>query len=305
MNVGRLSLACLLLGSPAVMRGSDSGRLIGHVNAGKSPEYRIMTELGIEQVERGKLTTHRYQVWWLSCSFPDSIGRESGTSCSLERTVFDRYQDDYLKTVVSSRTHHTGDGTLRITLADWRQGSLHFSLIHPDGTTTEVMLLMKYQKVAGSTMIYLTSFKAVGIGGVLSGTLEAIEYRIPKYTYTLNLPVVIRGMKSEEDKELDEMISSLSHQDRLVYERLKDGPDLFDLGEVEGELKRIAPDLLKARRDPTPKELEVIWFQVFEAKLLAKLAAVGMSKDGQKKVADHVSRGVLRDLKRAEVRRHW
>lgn len=83
----------------------------------------------------------------------------------------------------------------------------------------------------------------------------------------------------------------------------KDGPDLFDLGEVEGELKRIAPDLLKARRDPTPKELEVIWFQVFEAKLLAKLAAVGMSKDGQKKVADHVSRGVLRDLKRAEVAR--
>jgi hypothetical protein len=82
------------------------------------------------------------------------------------------------------------------------------------------MLLMKYQKVAGSTMIYLTSFKAVGIGGVLSGALEAIEHRIPKYTYTLNLPVVIRGMKSEEDKELDEMIGSLSHQDRLVYERL-------------------------------------------------------------------------------------
>ncbi len=52
--------------------------------------------------------------------------------------------------------------------------------------------------------------------------MEAIEYRIPEYTYTLDIPVRMRGLKSESDKRWEEMLQSLSQQDRAIWEQLED-----------------------------------------------------------------------------------
>lgn len=278
---------------PARSRVSEPSKFIGSVRKG---EYNISTILGIEQFENGKLTPHRYQLWYLTCSFP-TAGKPT-TSCDLERTVFDQYQDDDLKTVVSIRNHSTSDGTLRITNADWERGKLDFSVMHALGPETDVMLRMKYVKVAEDLepFICLNSFNAVGISWILS---VPIEYRIPEYSYTLNFPVIIHGMRSEEDRRFDDLVSSLSDQDRAVYDQLKGGPDPLAWEAIEAQLKNMFPG--NPDREPTRKEYEAV-MQLISAHLVKRLTDGGMSKEGLKKFADYMSDTILKEVEQWERR---
>ena len=60
-------------------------------------------------------------------------------------------------------------------------------------------------------LVTLKSFKAVGVGrgglfGLPDGNVVAVEYRIPDYSYTVNMQITLEGLKSEQEKRYDNHI---------------------------------------------------------------------------------------------------
>jgi len=233
-----------------VLAQSELGPLIGRITkdeATRENEYVDrysfeMIDFGIEQFEGEKRTTHRFQLWDIRCHYPPyswdgQLPKE--TFCSVERTILDRYGEEmgflYSGTIIGQRSHYAEDGTLKLTYVDWNAGKLDLQLTLDDKNTIEVMLRLQYR----DNTIYLKDFKAIGIakGGMFSDTMEAIEYRIPEYSYTLDLSVQMKGLKSEDDKERDEMLQSLTEEDRLIWENMQ-SPWVG----LESRMKELIPD---------------------------------------------------------------
>lgn len=196
-------------------RLEDLHRMIGHVTRAG---YNIYSVFGIEQWEDGKLATHRRQQWTIECDYSVAMNPPS-TSCTLTRVVIDEELTPGTGAMISTHRHYTSDGTLRLITADWEGGRLDFTIVNSDKSTTEAMLSMKIK----STLIFLDSFKATAItrGNFFDIPLTTIEYRMPKYTYTLNVPVLMRGLRPMGDKEWDEMFATLSKQDQNAWGEFK------------------------------------------------------------------------------------
>ncbi len=176
-----------------VLAQSELGPRLGHII---EDEYSIQrTGVGIERYVEGKRQNDPFERWDFQC------GKDSPneTYCSVERTVFTNWA--VLGTVISRELHTTENGTLKLVYVDWEAGELDFQLIFLDGNTIEVKLRVQYQ--GGS--IYLKDFQAMGIF-IMFDKMEAIEFRIPEYTYTRDIPVGMRGLKSEDDKRREEML---------------------------------------------------------------------------------------------------
>src|SRR5262249_26229272 len=146
-------------------------------------------EFGMEVFEDGKLLEGR-EVWNLLCQYPSANGDQTKTYCGLE---VKRFLKSTHSTIVTADTYGTVDGTIKIKQVDWKAGTLDFSILLIDKTATEVSLFASYDK----ENIYLKSFRAVNVGrSIGADKLSVIEYKIPAYTYTLNYPVEIKGLKS-------------------------------------------------------------------------------------------------------------
>jgi hypothetical protein len=175
-----------------------------------------------------------------------------------------------------TREYYSSDGTLRLLNADWQRGRLDFTVVHSDKSTIEVMLRLK----STDNVIYLDSFKATGIArGLLSDTMTTIEYRIPKYTYMLNVPVQMRGLRSLEDKKWDDMFATLSRQDQYSWKKVQ----LENCKDVDGDavLRKKLPNYQGGKL--TPDEERIIMDLVIDqwAKCLSN---PGVSADGRGKI---------------------
>jgi len=294
-NTWILSLTLLFQVGP-VLAQSELRTYVGSITEDK--HYSIsMLGFGIEQFEGGKRTTHRFQLWDLLCNYPPDplVGQPNETYCHVERTVLNRSGEDMgLGTYIGQYLHSTLDGSLKLTNVDWNEGELDFQLILVDRTTIEVKLRVGYQ----DTSIYLKDFKAIGIArGIVSDTMEAIEYRIPEYTYTLDIPVRMKGLKSESDKRQEEMLQSLSQQDRAIWEQLEDKtpPSSFLEGhDFDQRLRQIIPeyDAIKAgERELTPEE-ERKTEGLILAEIRKWLERQGFSVEGLQKIFDFMSEGL-------------
>jgi hypothetical protein len=151
--------------------------------------------------------------------------------------------------------------------------------------------------------IYLDSFKAIGIArGILSDSMSFIEYKIPKYTYILNVPVEMRGLRSMDDKKWDDMIISLSKEDQTLWKKYKaTSAQRCKAWEKTGDdqvLKKIIPNYetrksgLEKGGELTPEEKNKVgdYFAVEFSKCLANS---GISKDGQKKIVDFLKQSLM------------
>lgn len=178
--------------------------------------FQIYATFGIEQWEQGRRASFRDQLWQLICSSPPYVPTELTTECRLERTVIHYLTlDRRRRGFVAVHSHSIQDGTLELLYADWPTGKLDFNVIHTDGSRIEVKLRLKYRE----NTIYLDSFQAFGIArSVLSDSLGAIEYRIPQYTRTVEVPIELPGYGTEKDKLLDEIVASLSKHDRAIWQ---------------------------------------------------------------------------------------
>jgi len=207
----------------------------------------------------------------------------------VKRTILDRSGEDRgFGTIIGYRSHYAEDGTLKLLYADWKGGKLDFQLILDDKTTIEVKLRLQYQ----NDSIYLKDFQAIGIArGRFSDTMEAIEYRIPEYTYTLDIPVQMKGLKSEDDKKRDEMLQSLTEEDRLIWEKMQSS-DFVDID--ESRMKELIPDyeeIEAGRRDLSSEEVKMLGALMFE-NYEKYFGAQGFSEDSLKKILDFMKMGI-------------
>ena len=192
--------------------------------------------------------------------------------------------------IISAHRHYTSDGTLRLITADWEGGRLDFTIVNSDDSTTEAMLRMKIKR----TLIFLDSFKATAItrGTSFLIPLTTIEYRLPKYTYTLNVPVLMRGLRPMADKTRADIFATLSNEDQNAWEELgnKNLSTCTNVGNTDELLKKITPN--EARRlelekgaDPTTDEKSKI-LNYFHAEMTKCLAHSKISPAGRKKIID-------------------
>jgi len=121
---------------------------------------------------------------------------------------------------VSTNDHNTLDGTLRIDDVDWPRGKLDLTIVYVDRKTSNAMLRWKYS----GDLMYLESF----IGGYVdadgSGKRTSVEFRIPKYTSVVDVPIRLTGLRAAPLREWDDLVSSLDSADRVTWERIKSEP---------------------------------------------------------------------------------
>jgi hypothetical protein len=188
--------------------------------------------LGVEQYSnKGERLKFRSECWDLSLNVAKNGKVEY---CSLERTVFDSQKlfgfDD--GTHISINRHTPDEGNLELKTVDLKKGEIDFSIKYTNDAQAEIQL--RFRK--DNSMYYLNEFKGVGFTrGVLSHELEGFELRVPKYGYTLNVPVAINGYYSPQQKELDELLEKLNPPDRIKWLKIKDA--IFDLKDIEQRLK--------------------------------------------------------------------
>ncbi len=296
MTKTALRLSFILLWCVCSAEGQDNlGPVVGTITEDGQRSIS-MFEFGIEQLEEAKASSLQLQQWGLSCEYPSS--RPDETHCSLRRTVIDRWGEvgeAAVDTIISEHQHDSYDDTLNLTHVDWQEGRLDFNVILTDRNTIEVTVLLSFD----DKWIYLKDFKAIGVArGISSDTMSALEYRIPEYSYTLDVPVRMKGMRSEGQKNLEDMLQSLSQEDRMIWERSQEEGELgtlLDTVELEPKLRELFPDYdeIKAgERDLSPEEerrLEVLFFE--EAK--AFFGKQGFSAAGLQEVLDFMRTTVI------------
>lgn len=277
--MGRLIPFLLLLGVLDVSGEDNLRPIIGLINKDGAPRYSIsMFDFGIEHWEGSKKSETQRQLWHLSCEHPPYFGQGQDTHCSLERTTMLHWDQTYFKTVITIHKHDSDDGTLEIQKADWERGILKFAIVYADQTKTEVDIRMRYD----GNLIYLDSFKAFAIakGLFADSEMAIIEYKIPEYSYILDVRVRMRGFKTEGQKNLEELISLLSDKDRAIWNALK--ADILDFPSKE-EVSQAIPDY--GNRDLTPTD----WAKLVKAmigNLEKQLQRAGVSSDGQAKIVE-------------------
>lgn len=256
--------------------------------------YRILCNFGIEQYENGKKSDTRYQQWLFSGS--NYIAGKHETYLTVERIVFDKWSSREVGTQASYWVHSINDNTLVIKALDWEKGIVDFSLVFTDGSTAEVMMRIKRDKDS----LFLEQFKAYGIArGYLSDTMAALEYKIPEYSYTLSIPIVIKGLKSESDKEADEMYESLSRHDQKIVDNLANS-SLFNDGlkEVGSLIKNEIPDIDKidmGEREMTEEEKGRV-IAILAEQMTIRLRKEGMSEEGIKKFNVLIKKSMIEEM---------
>lgn len=206
-----------------VIRGPLSVRQIGTRH--KAGEGYIQAELGIEQWESGQRQTHQYQTWRIHCAERNPLSPKAPW-CSVERVVIDNRGAPH---VLRGFRHDSADQSLRLKRFDWVDGILDFVLVSGAGISTDVVIrfseyLENYYK--------LDSFRAISVyRSDITNNLETIEYRIPQYTYLLNVPVVMTGMNDAGLKEWDELYREMSSADKDAWNSLRAGWSLGKAGE--------------------------------------------------------------------------
>ena len=257
------------------------------------PWYSIALDVGLEQWEEGKRVTQRYHLWRLTCDANKRTGPVP--DCDLERVVHHDWGD--LGGWRAFRANEsTTNGKLKIVRADWEEGKLDFDVIHPrPDDTTHVFMDLEYK----GSLIYMSSFRATStFRGRLTGDVFTVDLKIPQYTYTLNLPIEMRGLQGRGAKLWDEMITTLSPEDRAAWERIRrEGRKAYDLD--FDDLLRRKPELqdLIARTESLPPEgqenvareikrrLVGLAVEHFEPRLLES----GMSGAGRERVLEFLS----------------
>ena len=204
---------------------------------------------------------------------------------------------------ITTHEHYSLDETLKFVSVNWQRGELDFNVVHKDKSTIEVMLRMKFKD--GS--IYLGSFKAIGIArGIFTDSMVPLEYKIPKYTYIMDVPVEMRGFRSMDDKKWDDMIATLSRQDQISWEKFKatigTKCKIFDKIPDEELMKKIIPNY-ERRKPELDKGAELTleekssWGNYVAEEYAKCLANSGISKDGQKKIVDLLKQMFISDVR--------
>ncbi len=280
--------------------------------------------LGLELWEEGKKSELIFQSWNLICSA--RVGHQ--VRCDLERTLISMWGEP-VGGVVAIHNHSTSDGSLKVWEFNWANWRVSFDVIYPSGERLPVLMRLKPKFEGYSRFLAVESFPAKGVvRSMLGRSVVSQEWRLPEVSYTLNVPIILRGKKSTDAKARGDMMKKLSTTDRQAFERIGStgGAKCFDVGTwseqeplktllapYDEKLKEVERQQLKglkeleetgesrtlsqaeAERDRIIKEV----YQKEEVKTFLHnwirrcLAEAGMSREGAELVTRHVFQSVL------------
>lgn len=213
-------------------------------------EPRSLTcDLGLELWEEGKKSEHIFQRWHLTCS----AGGQPW--CTLERTLITLWSEE-VGGVVAIHRHSTLDGSLKVWWHDWANRRLSFDVVYPGGERMPVLMHLKPAFKDFSSLLKVESFQAKDVvRTLLSKAVVSQEWRLPEYSYPLNVPIALLGRKSTDDKADDDLTKKLSTTDRQALERIRSAsrPGCFD---VETWFKQEPLRTLLAPYEEKLKDLE-------------------------------------------------
>lgn len=210
-------------------------------------DYVSLT-VGIEHWEQNKRQTHRRQVWKIDCRQPPAEREQPTTpSCTLIRTVIDEAVLGVLP-IVTEHLHSVEDDTLRVGRISWQGGIIELSIVHTDKRTAEVTIRFSEK---GGYYFFKDFTAATLLREKPSGAVTVVEYRIPEYTYHVNVPIEIPGLNDAGLRPWDELFAKLSKPDQEGWYALfaDNGSGLAKL--EEGMEKAVVAEMRK--RFPTLK----------------------------------------------------
>ncbi len=290
------------------------------VCSGHKEPRSLSCAFGLELWEEGKKADKIFQLWYLTCNAP--AGHQA--SCDLERTLIVLWSEP-IETVnaVSIHRHSTSDGSLIVRGLDWANWELSFDVVYPDHERMPVLLQLKPKAASeGFSLLEVKSFQAKEVmrPTFVSDALVSQEWRIPEYSYTLNVPIALLGSKSTNERERDDVKKKLGITDRQVFERIGDAGCL----DFEAWFKQDPLRTLAAPYEAKSKELEKRMMEakvgtraflelnaqhevivkglyqkeevkgVLRDKMRKCLAEAGMSKEGAELATSYLLRGVVR-----------
>ena len=317
MNRSGFILSCVLIAaiqahSQSFIQATREMPAAGFVRGGDTKEYRLSLHIGLEQWEGEKKSRIHYQIWHLSCTNPLPSYTPSNrfdTFCHLERTFFRLWALDettkpnstLFPSTVAVIDHSMSDDTLKIRRVNWEQGILELSAMHtgafdPEGSKIDISIRLKYIGIGSGpenhSTIFLRSLKAIDIAyGVMSdGTVAALEYRVPEYSYMLEAPFKIKGFKSREQKKRDDLARSLNDEDRLKWRVFMDGPEMSQAWTQD--IATILPDFDPQQESLTKEQRKVVGEHILKA-IVEALVEQGFSDDGRRKLEQYFAKRVL------------
>lgn len=210
-------------------------------------DYLSLT-VGIEQWTENKRDTHRRQVWKFYCNRPVAEKKQDRTStCTVTRTVIDKGMLGMLP-LVTEHFHSVDDETLRVGRIDWDNGAIELSIVHTNERTAEVTI--RFSEKDGH--YFFQEFTAATLLRELpSGKVSIIEYRIPEYTYHVNVPIEMLGLNDAGIKPWDEIFAKLSKADQAGWYALFGEKETWLKGIEDRMIKTVVGELKK--RFPTMK----------------------------------------------------
>jgi len=286
---------------------------------GENHQY-LRCHFGLELWEEGKKSDRIFQQWDLECI----LASDKPVSCTLKRTYVIIPGEGH-GGFISIHNHSTENGTLKFQVFDWKNGLLDFFVIYPKGDRMPVLIRLKPSSELPN-YFEVETFQAKDVAKTFfSQELVAQEWRIPEYTYTLNVPIRLEGKKSEFQKVKDELMSSLSPKDKQVFDSLKTADrgcldfniwlnGMPEFRYLEERLKEIERKMTEAKgkqgtfkelqdqRKAVESELMALWgseeFKKFvRVRMETCLGEAGMSQGGRKAVVNFF----LSDLFRSSV----
>ncbi|MGP0594782.1 hypothetical protein ACTRXD_19885 [Nitrospira sp. T9] len=261
---------------------------IGFITEGDK-QYHLILEFGVEQWKSGVKASHRDQQWFLQCTHDSHAAQD--TSCSLVRTVFDQIFPER-QTDCNTSKHSSTDGTLELLRTDWQQGKLDLNIVHGDGSKTNVVIDMSYD----NNRIFLETLASGITGRSVLGSPSVLEFKIPEYTYTKTVTVLMKGLKDDWQRPWDEAVARLSPKDRAEWERLQNSKNKFLTPVFEQTVDRLRKEYAENDRPLSNDEDETIIHRMgkesdeIAAPVLAKavhewLNSSSMSQNGKDKIS--------------------
>jgi hypothetical protein len=195
--------------------------------------------------------------------------------------------------VVTVHSHSSEDGSLRDLRADWPSGKLDFKVIYTDGDSTDVMIRFEWS----GTSMHLRDFKGVAVTrGLLSDEPAAIEYRIPRYSSVLSVPIELKGFRSSGEKAWDDLIATLSPEDQAAWAAIRtDQKNRPDLESINARVQAAFPGwkaIDSGEKKLSPEEerrLEQLVRDELMAAFKQWLTKTSLSARAQNRMLDHVA----------------
>ena len=281
---------CRVWRSPALDQGQIIPRVKGQHIGNSYNRKRLYFKVGVEQWEQGKRSDSIHQRWHIECAVD-----APRPSCLVERLFI---MDWKPSPSISIHEHNTEDGTLRLNRLDWQEGVLDMTLVVKDGETINVGI--RFEKDGGS--YYLKSFTAAGVHRSFfeTGEVSAIEYRVPDYTYTLNVALEMKGMKDAGLEEWDALFSSLSQSDQEAWRRYmaeKGRTSTDNLPQrIREKVRKKLPDfdfeaVDSGKKEMTKQEEEIVGQAAAEVAVDTVAEQIGrtsLSPDAKRRILQHV-----------------